>query len=64
MSLPSYLRFKEARMADYVFIFVMVFTGVMCLWGMCHKPTSPAKKKYEGVKDLAAWHKNVSTRWE
>lgn len=51
-------------MADYVFIFVMVFTGVMCLWGMCHKPTSPAKKKYEGVKDLAAWHKNVSTRWE
>ena len=48
---------------DATFVFVMVFTGGVCLWGMFHKPAPRGKKKYEGVKDLVAWHKNVGTVW-
>lgn len=50
-------------MADYIFIFVMVFTGAVSLWGMFGKSSAAPKGKYEGVKDLHSWHKNVSTRW-
>ena len=50
---------------DATFVFVIVFTGAVSLWGMLHRPApkSPGNKKYEGVKDLVAWHKNVGTRW-
>jgi len=51
-------------MTATIFVFVMAFTLAVSLWGMCHKPTRRKKPKYEGVKDLVAWHKNVSTRWE
>ena len=51
-------------MEDSIYIFVIVVTVVMCLYGIFYKPIIKKKKKYEGVKDLAAWHKNVSTRWE
>lgn len=52
-------------MINATFVFTMVFTGGVCLWGMLHKPaTRQTKKKYEGIKDLPAWHKNVSTRWQ
>lgn len=50
-------------MLDYIFVFVMIFTGVVSLWCVFHKPIPRPKKKYEGVKDLSAWHKNVNTRW-
>ena len=48
-------------MLDYVFVFVMVFTGAVSLWGMFHRPAPRIKQKYEGVKDLSAWNKNVRT---
>lgn len=51
-------------MTDAIYIFVVVLAGALSLWGMFHKPAHRNKKKYEGVKDLLAWHKNVSTRWE
>lgn len=52
-------------MMDTVFVFVMVFTLAVGVWGMVHKPVPRGnkKKKYEGVRDLASWHKNVGTRW-
>lgn len=51
-------------MAEYIFVFVMAFTLAVSFWGMFHKPAPSAKKKkYEGIKNLPAWHKNVGTRW-
>jgi hypothetical protein len=50
-------------MADYIFIFVMVFTGGVSLWGMFHKPVPRMRRKYKGVKDLSSWHKNAKTVW-
>lgn len=50
-------------MTDYIFVFVMVFTGAVSLWSMFHRPAPQLKKQYTGVKDLSAWHKNVKTVW-
>jgi hypothetical protein len=51
-------------MTDYIFVFVMVSILAVSLWGVFYKPAPPVKKKkYEGIKDLSAWHKNVGTRW-
>lgn len=50
-------------MLDYLFVLAMAFTLAVSLWGMFSKPIPKTKQKYQGVKDLSAWHKNVGTRW-
>lgn len=51
-------------MLDMVFIFVMVFTGVMTVATSMYKPVKPTPAPcQERIKDQLAWHKNVGTIW-
>lgn len=51
-------------MADYIFVFVMTFTGVVSIAAWVYRPDKPAPgPKPERIKDQLAWHRNVGMIW-
>jgi hypothetical protein len=50
-------------MADYIFVFVMTFTGVVSIAAWVYRPSKPVPQKPEKIKDQLSWHRNVGTVW-
>lgn len=49
---------------ETILLGAVVFIGLATIFAARLKPPAPtAKPKYDGIRDLAAWHRNVATRW-